>query len=55
MKDIAAIFFVMAERDKKVSIQHLMKLGQIEIRKQVLADMKGFNPWLLYRMLSTDD
>ena len=44
LKDLAAIFFIMAERDKK-----------IEIRKQVLADMHEFNPWLFFKMFSLND
>ena len=44
LKDLAKIFLIMMERDKK-----------IEIRKAVLALMPEFNPWKTFTRLSTGD
>ena len=44
MKNFAKLLFVITERDKK-----------IEIRKEVLAQMKAFDPWVLFRFLTQGD
>lgn len=44
LRDLATIFLMMIERDKK-----------IEIRKNVLAEMPEFNAYLTFKRLSEED
>ena len=55
LRELAMIFLVMIERDKKVKPYRLRLLIQIEIRKLVLAQIKGFSPFDLFKSLSKDD
>lgn len=55
LRELAMIFLVMIERDKKVRNKLLIKVLQIEIRKLVLSQMKDFSPFSLFTSLSKDD
>ena len=50
LKELSMIFLVMVEREKKV--RDSLNIIQIDIRKEVLLGIKGFNPYDLYKTIS---